>query len=156
MKTILAIAALLGAAPLAAQTLGSTTSGVTVGGRSSGAAAAARADRDSVLLASGEKVSRVVVYGRDPCPRSGGDEIVICARRPETERYRIPRNLREGVPLRDGESWAARSRSLEYVGRSGIQSCSTVGPGGFTGCWAEMMRQARESRTVNPEGQHVP
>ena len=34
-------------------------------------------------------------------------------------------------------------RSLEYVGRTGIQSCSTVGPGGVSGCWNEMVRAWR-------------
>jgi hypothetical protein len=98
-----------------------------------------------------ERVNQVIVYGNDPCPRGSGGEIVVCARRPDNERYRIPENLREGERVKDGESWAARARSLEYVGASGIQSCSTTGPGGFTGCWAEMMRQAREDRRQNPQ-----
>ena len=106
--------------------------------------------------ARAENIRQVVVYGRDRCPRGSGDEIVICARRPESERYRIPRALRDRTPDRGGTSWAARARSLEYVGRTGIQSCSTVGPGGFTGCWNEMMRQAREDRRANPEGQPIP
>jgi hypothetical protein len=98
-----------------------------------------------------ERVNQVIVYGNDPCPRGSGGEIVVCARRPDNERYRIPENLREGERVKDGESWAARAHSLEYVGATGIQSCSTTGPGGFTGCWAEMMRQAREDRRQNPQ-----
>src|SRR5687768_4085813 len=93
-----------------------------------------------------ERVRRLVVYGRDPCPRAqSGDEIVVCARRPETERYRIPRELRDSTTVDDPEStsWAARSEALEYVGRTGIQSCSTVGPGGVSGCWNEMVRAWR-------------
>lgn len=101
------------------------------------------------------RVSHLIVYGNDPCPRSSGEEIVVCARRPENDRYRIPEALR-GTGQPSETSWAATARSLEFVGRTGIQSCSTVGPGGFTGCWAEMMRQAREDATVNPEGQPVP
>lgn len=96
-----------------------------------------------------EKVSRLIVYGNDPCPRGSGDEIVVCARRPDAERYRIPENLREPEPGPEGDSWAVQARSLEYVGRTGIQSCSTVGPGGFTGCWEQMMRIAREERRAN-------
>ena len=100
-----------------------------------------------------EKIRQVVVYGRDPCPRGRGDEIVICARRPNSERYRIPRALRDQTPARGGTSWAARARSLEYVGRTGIQSCSTVGPGGQTGCWEQMMRAAREEREAAARGE---
>jgi hypothetical protein len=97
-----------------------------------------------------ERIHRLIVYGRDPCPRgANGDEIVVCARRPETERYRIPRELRDR-PGDDPEStsWAARAEALEYVGRTGIQSCSTVGPGGFTGCWNEMVRAWRRDRSA--------
>ena len=96
-----------------------------------------------------ERLNRVIVYGNDPCPRGSGDEIVVCARRPDNDRYRIPEELRrEGQP--ESESWAARAESLETIGDTGIQSCSTVGPGGFTGCWAEMMRQARQAKR-NPQ-----
>ena len=95
-----------------------------------------------------EKVRRVVVYGNDPCPPSTEGEIVVCARLPETERYRIPEELRGEGEANDpaSESWASRAQSIEYVGDAGIQSCSAVGPSGFTGCWAEMVRQAREER----------
>jgi hypothetical protein len=102
---------------------------------------------------TGERISRVIVYGNDPCPRGPDGEIVVCGRRGESERYRIPPELR-GDATRDpeSESWASRAQSLEYVGRAGIQSCSTVGPGGFTGCWAELMRAARnERRTADGE-----
>lgn len=99
--------------------------------------------------AQSENVRRLVVYGKDPCPRAqSGDEIVVCARRPETERYRIPKELRDSVADQDpdGTSWASRSEALEYVGRSGIQSCSTAGPGGISGCWNEMVRAWRRDR----------
>ena len=102
---------------------------------------------------NGERVTRLVVYGSDPCPRAAPDgDIVVCARRPEQERYRIPEALRDtdnGDP--ENQSWAARASALEYVGRTGIQSCSTVGPGGFTGCWAEIMRAARSERRVSED-----
>jgi hypothetical protein len=103
----------------------------------------------------GRRVSQLIVYGADACPPSTAEEIVVCARRPEDDRYRIPEALRESGQRRE-RSWADNARALEYVGRTGIQSCSTVGPGGFTGCWAEMMRQAQEDRRTNPEGQPIP
>lgn len=115
-----------------------------------GSAAAQQADPPR------QRVSQLIVYGNDPCPESVGDDIVVCARRPEDDRYRIPEPLRGSSRVSDNESWAASARSLEYVGRTGIQSCSTVGPGGFTGCWAQMLRQAQEERQANPSGQPVP
>jgi hypothetical protein len=119
------------------------------------AAAGAYAQAPSATAADGRRVSQLIVYGNDPCPASTAEVIVVCARREEDERYRIPEPLR-GTGQRQAESWAANARSLEMVGRTGIQSCSTVGPGGFTGCWNEMMRQSREDRRTNPEGQPVP
>jgi hypothetical protein len=58
------------------------------------------------------------------------DEVVVCARKPEAERYRIPERLREGGSLQSRQSWAARAKSFEYVGATGIQSSavSAVGP----------------------------
>jgi hypothetical protein len=95
-----------------------------------------------------ERIRRLIVYGRDPCPRAAnGDEIVVCARRPETERYRIPKELRDQPgDDPDSTSWAARAEALEYVGRTGIESCSTVGPGGASGCWNELVRAWRKER----------
>jgi hypothetical protein len=98
---------------------------------------------------SNERINRLVIYGRDRCPSGAGEEIVVCARRPESERYRIPEQLREGSSNPENESWAVRAESLEYVGRTGTQSCSTVGPGGFTGCWDQMVRAWRAERAQN-------
>jgi hypothetical protein len=112
------------------------------------AAAAATALAAPTVAQPAERITRITVYGRDPCPRaSSGEEIVVCARKPETERYRIPRELRD-QPGTDpaSQSWANRAESLEYVGRTGIDSCSTVGPGGFTGCLAQMLAAARAER----------
>ena len=98
--------------------------------------------------AAQERISRVIIYGKDVCPRSSsGEEIVICAHKPETERYRIPKELRD-APSTDpaSQSWANKAESLQYVGRTGIQSCSTVGPGGWTGCFAKMLSEARQER----------
>jgi hypothetical protein len=111
------------------------------------------ASAQTAAPATGERVTRVIVYGNDPCPRGADGDIVICGRRSERERYRIPEELRDTARDRDpeSESWAVRAESLEYVGRTGIQSCSTVGPAGFTGCWAEMMRAARNERRTEGE-----
>jgi hypothetical protein len=84
----------------------------------------------------------LVIYGNDPCPTSEGQEIVVCARKPESERYRIPSELRAGGV----NNWREKAKSLEYVGASGTQSCSATGTGGWTGCWSKLMDQARAER----------
>ena len=97
--------------------------------------------------ASAQRNERVlIVYGSDPCPTSNGEEIVVCARRPENDRYRIPEELREGAKNPGTATWSERTRSIEYVGSSGTNSCTPTGGGGWTGCWTELMRQAREER----------
>lgn len=93
-----------------------------------------------------EKVKQVFVYGEDPCPPSVGDEIVVCARMPDGDRYRIPKELRTDPNSPAVQSWANRARSIEYVGATGIDSCSPTGSGGFTGCFTQIARAAKEER----------
>ncbi|RYY44234.1 MAG: hypothetical protein EOP59_06545, partial [Sphingomonadales bacterium] len=52
----------------------------------------------------------LVIYGDDKCPtNTNGEEIVVCQRLDEAERFRIPKNIREatGRPQAN-ESWAVR------------------------------------------------
>ena len=96
------------------------------------------------------KIDQVIVYGSDPCPASTDETIVVCARRSESERYRIPEQLR-GVDDPRSDSWANRAIELQYVGRNGIGSCSPVGPGGQIGCFEQLVRQARAERGMTDE-----
>jgi len=93
----------------------------------------------------GEKVNQVIVYGDDPCPASSGDEITVCARKPEGERFRIPEPLR-GIDRPQSEAWNNKVMAYETVGRFGTNSCSPVGAGGFTGCTQQMIQKARAER----------
>ena len=103
----------------------------------------------------GDRITRVTVFGNEPCPRGDDDEIVICARRPNSERYRILEALRDDDDDRDpgGESWAARAETIEFAGRTGPQSCTPVGPGGNTGCLSELIRAARNDRRATGDGE---
>jgi hypothetical protein len=83
----------------------------------------------------------VIVYGSDACPPSKGDEITVCARKPEGERYRIPEGLRDH-PSPQNEAWTNRVSSYERVGASGTQSCSATGAGGWTGCMHNFVANA--------------
>lgn len=93
-----------------------------------------------------EKVNLVIVYGEDACPQSQGDDIVVCARKGEEERYRIPEPLRGNPNEPSKQAWGERVRSMEYIGRSGTESCSPVGSGGATGCFAQLSRLAKAER----------
>ena len=115
------------------------------------AAAPAAAQAAQSAPAAEPKISQVIVYGADACPPSSEDLIVVCARKPEGERFRIPENLRGNPDAPENQSWAARATELQYVGRTGIGSCSPVGPGGFTGCLGQLIRQARAERAGRDE-----
>ena len=96
-------------------------------------------------------VAEIIVYGTDPCPRSTDDQVVVCARRPESERYRIPEKYRPGGTRQQTDSWANKAKVIETVGATGINSCSPVGPGGYTGCLTRVIREAREQRKQQAE-----
>ena len=89
------------------------------------------------------RVNQLIVYGDDPCPESTNEEIIVCARLPEDDRYRIPSTVRDNPDDPAGQSWANRAMELSYTGRTGTDSCSPTGPGGFTGCFNQMVAQGR-------------
>ena len=95
---------------------------------------------------NGGTISEIIVYGTDPCPRSTDDEVVVCARKPEGERYRIPERLRSSGTRQQRESWANRAIAFETYGKTGINSCSPVGAAGFTGCSQQLINQAFKER----------
>lgn len=93
------------------------------------------------------RVNQLIIYGDDPCPESTDpNEITVCARLPDADRYRVPPSLRDNPNEPANNSWANRATELSYVGRTGTDSCSTVGGGGFTGCFNQIVNQARAER----------
>ena len=113
----------------------------------SGAGAPAPAEAQESSIAD------IVVFGNDPCPRSTDDQIVVCRRVPESYRYRMPEAYRPRGTRQQKDAWANKARAIETVGATGINSCSPVGPGGFTGCLTQVIKQARqETRERNQQG----
>lgn len=97
----------------------------------------------------------LTIFGTDPCPTSNGEEIVVCRRLDENERYRIPKDLRD--PENPANlTWGDKSKSLEYVGAGGVQSCSPVGAGGASGCFKQLVRQARQESRARGEDPSIP
>ncbi len=93
-----------------------------------------------------EREASVVVYGDDPCPRSSEEEVVICARQPEDDRYRIPEPLRRSSkpPELGGISRIEALEDAQRDTRPG--SCSVVGSFGHTGCTQDLIRQWQADR----------
>lgn len=117
-------------------------------------AAPALAQEDGGSLAQSstppERTSILYTYGDEPCPEAQEGEIVVCAQRPESERYRVPKELREELKedaAVGGGSWASKVEGYENVARaSRPNSCSPVGSYGFTGCAAAALRDWFEAR----------
>jgi hypothetical protein len=89
----------------------------------------------------------LVIYGNDKCPtNANGEEIVVCVRRGEEERFRIPKELRTTETSPDQQSWAVRQQSGLEAGNVGIGSCSTVGAGGQSGCFVQNANRWKAER----------
>jgi hypothetical protein len=97
-----------------------------------------------------EKINQLIVYGSDECPQSKGDEIVVCARMNEADRYRIPPSLRDDPNSPQNQAWLNRVQAYEYVGASGTLSCSPSGAGGFTGCGLKEIDRAYAEKAQDP------
>ena len=108
-------------------------------------AAALMAAPASAQDGAGDKVNMVIVYGDDDCPQPEGDEITVCARKAEGERYRIPSNLRTSDST-ENTAWTRRVESYEMIGKFGTESCSPAGAGGFTGCAQQFIDAAYDER----------
>lgn len=100
--------------------------------------------------------AEVIVYGTDPCPRSTDDQIVVCTRRPETERFRLPKNMRPSGTRQVRNSWVNRSKVFSNQGAIGPMSCSAVGPAGYTGCALQEINQAAQQRAEDQSSDTPP
>jgi hypothetical protein len=97
-----------------------------------------------------EKINQLIIYGDDKCPESKGDEIVVCARMDEADRYRIPSSLRNDPNDPRNQAVSERIKSYEYVAASGTMSCSPSGAGGFTGCGLAEINKAYAEKAQDP------
>ena len=100
-----------------------------------------------------QRTEHVVVYGNDACPKpTDEEEIVVCARRPESERFRIPKSVRNREPS-GATSWTARNEELEEASRpSRPGSCSVVGTYGQSGCHQQLINQWYRERRAARSG----
>jgi len=132
----LIMAALVVAAPAAAQTVAGPTAAPAKPVATGPGQVSRNAPINGVLT----------LFGNERCPtNANGEEIVICVRRSAQEQYRVPKELREFVVTPENESWAAKAQGVmdTGVGVSSIGSCSAVGPGGASGCFGQRVRESR-------------
>ena len=104
--------------------------------------------------ASSQRMISVTVYGSDACPQGQGDEIVVCARLTESERYRIHKKLRDKRTPPGSESWASRVAYNEDTQRDALPTgCGVLSTTAF-GCLAKALREWRgERRMMQSESQ---
>jgi hypothetical protein len=98
----------------------------------------------------------VVLYGNERCPTDpDGNEVVVCVRRSAQEQFRVPKELREFQVTPQNESWAAQAQATldAGVGANTIGSCSVVGQGGQTGCFAQRVRESRRENAARADAQ---
>lgn len=111
--------------------------------------AAALAAAPAQVAAQGKPVPSLVIYGDQKCPTDNdGAEVVVCVRRPASEQFRIPKELRDFKVTPENESWASKVVANDHVADTGIGSCSNVGPGGATGCF---LQNSQVNRATNKE-----
>jgi hypothetical protein len=102
--------------------------------------------------AAQQSSSVLVIYGNDKCPTNrDGEEIIVCQRLDERERFRIPKDLRDAEVKPQRESWAVRQQDALTTGGTGTGSCSAVGANGSTGCFVKQATAARQERRKEKE-----
>src|SRR3546814_18041724 len=91
------------------------------------------------------QVRSVVIYGDDPCPEGKEGEIIVCARKPESERYRVPEEVRKAPqPPPAARSWKERADIVEDATQATRpNTCSTVAAVGQNGSPTEILKQCR-------------
>ncbi len=108
-------------------------------------------------IPDGSKTISIIVYGSDACPPGKGDEIVVCARQPESERYRIPKRFRDKKQdTAPNNSWANKVRGTEDASRTAAglpDTCSSVGTGGQSGCYSHFLTQMNQEKLQQHEQQ---
>lgn len=100
----------------------------------------------AVVEQASKRIRSVTIYGDDVCPAAANDdEIIVCARQPEEERFRLPPATREkATQSRRNNAWVARVGEMADAGRN--DKCTAVGNGDHTGCTIQKIERAAAER----------
>ena len=89
------------------------------------------------------EASREVAIGE--CKTVDPKEIIVCGSRKRDERFRLPDQSNAPFdPSGDLKSVMNERVGMAAEGDSGTQSCSAVGPGGWTGCMVKSWKVERD------------
>ena len=89
------------------------------------------------------EASREVAIGE--CKAADRDEIIVCGSRKRDDRFRLPdRSKAPFDPAGEMKSVMNERVGWAAEGDTGIGSCSTVGPGGWTGCMLKGWKRERD------------
>jgi hypothetical protein len=110
-----------------------------------------------------QRVRSVTLSGNEQCPKSQGDEVVVCSRINPDEQFRIPKELRNTAePAAKNQAWTNRVAVADRASRvnGGVpDSCSPVGAAGQSGCalainnaFAAEKRAAEKNDSMIPGG----
>jgi len=80
------------------------------------------------------------------CPDAPTGDLVVCGRSDARSPYRLPPQADGWTPDGAMESVSRERHRLLDAGASGIGSCSTAGPGGWTGCDLIRWKEGYEQR----------
>ena len=128
------------------------------------ASAGESADDQSASLGAASKppqtVRSVTLVGDEKCPKSTGNEIVVCSHIGQGDQYRIPTQFRELPHPAEQNSWVNRAAVVDQVSREAAglpNTCSVVGDGGQTGCAMQAFKQySAEKRQQQREQESIP
>ncbi|MDB5723443.1 MAG: hypothetical protein JWQ16_197 [Novosphingobium sp.] len=108
----------------------------------------------AAAAAPDQPLEAIIVFGNDACPQGTDGEIVVCARQPESERYRIPKSLRQrkADPIME-RSWTSRIATADAASQAILpNSCSPIGSYGQSGCTMQMLQQWAAERRAQKAG----
>ena len=108
----------------------------------------------ALLLAPDLPAEAIREVARGECKAVDTDEIIVCGSRRRDERFRLPDTSNAPFdPFGDTKSVMNERVGWAAEGDTGTQSCSAVGPGGWTGC---MVKGWKESRDQTQWGKNIP
>ena len=105
-------------------------------------------------IGSYRELTRVTPKVSDCYAAAAPDEIVVCGRKQQNLRYRLPPSSRppsinrRGAGSVNGERFAFQ----QYRAEGGSGSCSPVGPNGLLGCTSLQMRDREEQNVGRNRG----